>query len=95
VLSVRLLQLKLAARIQPDRPASEVVPTRWIEGLGRVLRRPRPMTTLRDFVRALASLGGFLGRKCDGDPGWQTLWRGLDTLLQCLRGMERRPLKCG
>jgi len=95
VLSVRLLQLKLAARLQPDRPACEVVPPRWIEGLSRVLRRPRPMTTLREFVRALASLGGFLGRKCDGEPGWQTLWRGLDTLLQCLRGMEQRPLKCG
>jgi len=95
VLAVRLLQLKHAARAAPDRPAHDVVPVRWVDGLRRVLRRPRPVTTVREFFRALASLGGFLGRKCDGEPGWQTLWRGLDTLLQCLRGMETRPKKCG
>jgi hypothetical protein len=25
---------------------------------------------------AIARSGGFLGRKSDGLPGWQTLWRG-------------------
>ena len=29
------------------------------------------------------------------EPGWQILWRGLDTLLQCLRGTDARPRKCG
>ena len=95
VLAVRLLQLKHAARTKPDRPAHRVVPARWIEGLRSVLRRPRPVNTVREFFRALASLGGFLGRKCDGEPGWQTLWRGLDTLLQCLRGMEMKKKKYG
>ncbi len=95
VLAVRLLQLKHAARTEPDRPAHDVVPARWIDGLRRVLRRPRPLNTIREFFRALASLGGFLCRKCDGEPGWQTIWRGLDTLLQCLRGLDARPKKCG
>lgn len=95
VLAVRLLQLKHAARTEPDRPAHEVVPARWIDGLRRVLRRPRLLNTIREFFRALASLGGFLCRKCDGEPGWQTIWRGLDTLLQCLRGLGVRPKKCG
>ncbi|NTU49083.1 MAG: hypothetical protein HGA84_08805, partial [Syntrophobacteraceae bacterium] len=27
-----------------------------------------------------ASLGGFLGRKGDGEPGTTTLWRGLQRL---------------
>lgn len=95
VLGVRLLQMKLASRNDPDRPVNEVVPHRWTDGLSRVLRRPRPLNTVRDFFRALASLGGFLGRKSDGEPGWQTIWRGLDTLLKCLRGMDARPSKCG
>jgi Transposase Tn5 dimerisation domain len=30
----------------------------------------------RRTQRAIARLGGFLGRKSDGLPGWQTLWRG-------------------
>ena len=33
--------------------------------------------TLREAIRMIAKLGGFLGRKSDGEPGTETLWRGL------------------
>ena len=36
--------------------------------------------SLRAAVRLVAQLGGFLGRKGDGEPGAQTLWRGLQRL---------------
>jgi len=32
--------------------------------------------------RAVAMMGGFIGRKSDGDPGWITLYRGLKDLLE-------------
>ena len=35
---------------------------------------------LREAVRMIASLGGFLGRKGDGEPGTTTMWRGLQHL---------------
>lgn len=95
VLSVRLLDLKQVARKDPERPAAQVVPKRWIEALPRVLRRPKKIKTVREFVRALASLGGFLGRKCDGEPGWQSIWIGLDLLLACIRGAESMAPKSG
>ena len=47
------------------------------------------------FFPGLASLGGFLCRKSDGEPGWQTVWSGLETLLQCLRGAEALGKRCG
>jgi hypothetical protein len=31
-------------------------------------------------VRWIAQLGGFLGRKGDGEPGVKVLWRGLSRL---------------
>jgi len=31
-------------------------------------------------MRMVAQIGGFLGRKRDGDPGATVLWRGLDKL---------------
>jgi hypothetical protein len=31
-------------------------------------------------MRMVAKLGGFLGRKGDGDPGATVLWRGLNRL---------------
>jgi hypothetical protein len=95
VLAVRLLQLKTAARTDPEQPAEGVVPATWLAALPLVLKSRKPIKTVRDFFRALASLGGFLGRKGDGEPGWQTVWGGLQTLLLCLRGAEAMGLKCG
>ena len=40
---------------------------------------PRP-PALRDAVRWLAALGGFLGRRQDGEPGPTVLWRGFQRL---------------
>ena len=48
-----------------------------------VTRQPEPPKTpptLREAVRMMAGLGGFLGRKGDGEPGTETLWRGLQRL---------------
>lgn len=92
VVSVRLLQLKSAARTMPDRPAREVVPERWITMLqaarrNKKLVRAAPMT-VGDFYRQLAMFGGFLGRKSDGEPGWITIWRGWQKLYLLVRGAE-------
>jgi hypothetical protein len=94
VVSVRLLQLKSAARTTPTRPATEVVPQRWIAMLQaarkKTHRKRRPMTamTIYEFYRELAKLGGFLGRKCDGEPGWITIWRGWQKLYLLVCGAE-------
>ena len=41
---------------------------------------PAQPPTVRDALRRVASLGGFLGRNSDGEPGTQTLWIGLQRL---------------
>jgi hypothetical protein len=94
VVSVRLLQLKSAARTTPNRPATEVVPKRWIAMLQAARNKTRRRTshstcmTIGEFYRELAKLGGFLGRKCDGEPGWITIWRGWQKLYLLVRGAE-------
>ena len=79
----------------PETPARKLVPSEWLEVLGQVLRNPRPLKTVRDFMRALASLGGFLCGKSDGEPGWKTIWRGLDTLLVAIRGYRAAVKRYG
>lgn len=89
VIGVRLLQLKLIGRNQPDAKASSHVPSSWIRVLK--LARPRVKATgmsVHEFFRELAKLGGFLGRKHDGEPGWQTIWRGYQKLQSLLDGMR-------
>ncbi len=96
VLAVRLLQLKSVARVDPHRPAESVVPKRWLH-MTRCLQRGkhRNISTVREFYHAVGRLGGWLGRRHDGEPGWITLWRGLDKLILMLRGAEAIRLKCG
>lgn len=72
VVAVLLLQIKTVARANSEQPADQVAPCAWVRMLGQV--RPKARTvTARDFYRELAKLGGFLGRKCDGEPDWITL----------------------
>jgi hypothetical protein len=95
ILAVRLLQLRTTARTDPQRLAEKVVPRRWVEMLRAVQKgRHRAITTVYEFYRALARLGGFLGRKCDGEPGWLTLWQGFEKLHLLLRGAEAMKRKC-
>lgn len=88
VMAVRLLQLKIISRLKPDLPAERVVPRSWLLMLPLVSKRKQPIRTVREFFRRLAALGGFLGRKHDGEPGWQTIWRGLEKLLLTVRGVD-------
>jgi Transposase DNA-binding/Transposase Tn5 dimerisation domain len=75
-IAVRLLQLRQAARHSPQTLASHVVDPLMLKVLA-LHQKTNPQTlTLHDFWRLVAGLGGFLGRKSDGDPGWRTVWRG-------------------
>lgn len=90
VAAVRLLQMKEVGRREPQRAARDLVPARYVEMVHRARRgRGGPADwTIRDFIRGLAGLGGFLGRKCDGEPGWITIWRGWDALNWMLQGAQ-------
>lgn len=94
IVAVRLLQLKSVARTHPDRPVEQVVPAAWTKMLQH-LKGGVPLTTVGEFFRTLAGLGGFLGRTNDGEPGWITLWRGLEKLTLCLRGHHAMRQRCG
>lgn len=88
VVAVRLLQLKHQAKVNPDAPARSVVPQQYVQTLAAYLKRPAGKLTTREFWRETARLGGFLGRKGDGDPGWLTLWHGWQHLETLTLGVE-------
>lgn len=90
VVAVRLLQLKTVAREEPDRPARAVVPPLWLQMLKasrKNLRRVHDLTVYQ-FYREIAKLGGFLGRRHDGEPGWITIWRGWEKLNTLVQGAQ-------
>jgi hypothetical protein len=88
VAAVRLLRLKSLARTSPEIPAERVVPRVWLAMLKAArkgLHRVHDLT-VGQFYREVAKLGGFLGRKGDGDPGWITIWRGWEKLNNFVHG---------
>ena len=84
VVAWRLLALCKAGREQPDAAVSQWLERAEWEALWcHVQQRPTPPRTpptVRQAVRWIAQLGGFLARKSDGEPGPLTLWRGLHRL---------------
>jgi hypothetical protein len=87
IVAVRLLRLRDAARCDGAAPAD--VPETTIRILAAKLQQPtESFTTNRDFLRGVARLGGFLARKSDGEPGWQTIWKGWFVLMILVEGYE-------
>jgi Transposase DNA-binding/Transposase DDE domain len=98
VVAVRLLQLRTAARTAPDTPASQVVESEFVATVVQLRGGSVNSMTADQFWRAVAGLGGFLGRKGDGHPGWQTLWRGWLRLQDLCWGLHQIAVpsdKCG
>lgn len=89
VIGIRLFQMKLVGRSQPKAKAKTHVPSSWLKCLK--LARPKIKLagmTVYQFFRELAKLGGFLARKHDGEPGWQTVWRGYQKMQSLLDGLR-------
>ncbi len=87
VVAVRLLQLRQDARNAPEAPVADAPDT--VVLLARALKvDPATVATNRDFHRGIARLGGFLARKSDGEPGWQSLWLGFERFFLILLGAQ-------
>lgn len=80
----RLLWLTYQARQTPDAPCTVALSeTEWQALTAFVTQSRTPASappSLNQAVRAIAQLGGFIGRKSDGNPGVKTLWRGWQRL---------------
>lgn len=99
VVAVRLLSTKLLARSRPE--GGEAVESFGAEALALLeakLGRPKRGWTNQSVLIAMARLGGFLARKGDGLPGWQTIWRGWQRLMWMCDGvvtLNQTQKRCG
>lgn len=84
IVAWRLLWLTYEARRFPDAPCSVALQTHEWQALYCTIHKipvpPAEPPSLQQAVRWIAQLGGFLGRKSDGQPGVKTIWRGLRRL---------------
>lgn len=84
IVAWRLLWLRYQSRAAPQSRAEEVFARHEWQSMYCLVHRtgqvPEEEPTLSEAVRWLGRLGGFLGRKGDGEPGVKVLWRGMRRL---------------
>jgi Transposase DNA-binding/Transposase Tn5 dimerisation domain len=89
LVAVRLLHTKLLARACPEQALTpDQVSQKALTILEIKFGRPKTGWTQSTFWIAVARMGGFIGRKSDGMPGWQTIWRGWQRLQWMSEGLE-------
>jgi hypothetical protein len=85
VIAWRILYATMLARALPDGPCTILLSADEWQGLYcRIHRVAIPSAsppTLRQAVRWIGQLGGFQGRKHDGEPGVTVLWKGFQHLV--------------
>lgn len=84
VVAWRIYHLNKLGRETPQAPCTVYFEdAEWKALMMFTTRNPVPPIkppSLREAIHRVAGLGGFLGRKGDGEPGTQTLWLGLQRL---------------
>jgi hypothetical protein len=85
VIAWRILYARMLARLAPNVSAGAILaPEEWQALYCRIHRTSTPPATappLRQALRWIARLGGFIGRTGDGEPGVQTIWNGFHELI--------------
>jgi len=89
IISVRILGMTYLARQYPEESCTMFLEEEEWKVLyciaNRTLTVPQTVPTIKEAVSYLAKLGGFLGRKGDGEPGAKVLWKGLNELNTVLK----------
>jgi hypothetical protein len=90
VIAWRIFFITLVSRANPNLPCTSLLADEeWkvlYAKINHTKHYPETPPTIRDAVRWVAQLGGFLARKNDGEPGPITLWRGWKRLIDLAEG---------
>ena len=88
IVAHRILMMAKLGRETPDVPADCIFDEEEWQLAYKLRNKTKPLPTtvprLHDVILWVAMLGGFLGRKHDGEPGTTTLWRGLSKIQNYL-----------
>jgi hypothetical protein len=93
IVAWRVMHVMMLGRECPDLPCDVALDAdEWQAVYATVTKQappaePPPMHTI---VRLIGSLGGWLGRKCDGEPGPKAMWVGMQRMTDLALGWRAR-----
>jgi len=85
IIAWRILYLTMLGRECPGVTCDCVFDIKEWQTVYIVLHKQKPPKKppkLNEMIKMVASLGGFLNRKGDGDPGYQTMWIGMRNMYE-------------
>ena len=91
IIAWRIQYLTVLGRTTPESPCDAVLDSAEWRAVYVAIHRqsppaaPPPLSAMFGWI---ARLGGHLGRKCDGPPGPQALWIGLQRARDLAWGMQ-------
>lgn len=89
VIAIRILSMTYAARQTPEESCEQFFDKHEWRVLycmaNDTLQAPQQTPTIKEAISYLAKVGGFLGRKNDGNPGVKVIWKGLADLNVVLK----------
>jgi Transposase DNA-binding/Transposase Tn5 dimerisation domain len=91
IVAWRIHNITMAGRAYPEVTCEVLFePREWhtIYTMQYHRHPPQAPPSLREMVRGLAQLGGFLARTGDGEPGIQAIWQGYQRLHEFIYALE-------
>lgn len=86
IIAYRVFYLSVINRTNPSLSCEAVFAKHEWQAMychiNKIRRPPKTPPTVNDAIRMLAKLGGFAGRKSDGEPGMTPIWRGWHKLTE-------------
>ena len=90
IIAWRILWLTYESRENPNNSCEKILQKDEWKVLYSIVNETKSMPneppSIKEVTRMIAKLGGFMGRKGDGEPGCKVIWRGLRRLADILEG---------
>ena len=89
IVAWRVMHVMMLGRDCPELPCDVALDEdEWQAVYATVTKRPPPAEppSIQTMVRLIGSLGGWLGRKCDGEPGPKAMWVGMQRMTDLALG---------
>jgi Transposase DNA-binding/Transposase Tn5 dimerisation domain len=91
IIAWRILFLTMQGRTSPNLRCDcqfETVEWETVFIMVHKKKPPKIPPTLREMIKMIAQLGGFIGRKSDGEPGASVLWKGIRSMHEHIKARE-------
>lgn len=91
IVAWRILYLMSLSRVMEDETCEIVFSREEWETVYVVVHKKKPPKKppkLKDMIKYVASLGGYMNRRSDPDPGVQTIWIGMRNMQEHIKARE-------